>query len=112
MTRHRKFSNCRAMVLAGILALLCNAKAFPVDVTSGDWPELNHDKLGTRYSPLASINTSNAKNLKIVCEYKFPDKEDEAAHNRSLGLGSPGRVLNTLSRNGVQPERARERLRL
>jgi len=45
MTRHRKFSRCRAMALAGTLALLCNAKAFPVDVTSGDWPEVNHDKL-------------------------------------------------------------------
>jgi glucose dehydrogenase len=72
MTRHRKFSNCRAMLLAGTMALLCSAKAFSVDVTSGDWPEVNHDKLGTRYSPLALINTSNAKNLKKVCDYKFP----------------------------------------
>jgi glucose dehydrogenase len=75
MTQHRKFSNCCAMVLAATLTLLGNAKAFPVDVASGDWPEVNHDKLGTRYSPLALINTNNAKNLKKVCEYNFPDKE-------------------------------------
>ena len=56
MTRHRIFSNGRAMVLAGTLALLSNAKAFPVDVTSGDWPEVNHDNLGTPYRPLAMIN--------------------------------------------------------
>jgi glucose dehydrogenase len=62
-----------AMVFAGTLALLCNANAFQADVTSGDWPEVNHDKLRTRYSPLALINTSNAKNLKKACEYKFPD---------------------------------------
>jgi len=85
MTRHRKFSRCRAMALAGTLALLCNAKAFPVDVTSGDWPEVNHDKLGTRYSPLASINTSNAKNLKMVCEYKFPDKEPSQSAPIAIG---------------------------
>lgn len=75
MTRHRKFSNCNAMVFACTLVLLSSAKAFQAGVTPADWPEVNHDKLGTRYSPLALINTSNVKNLKKVCEYKFPDKE-------------------------------------
>src|ERR1700756_2744099 len=75
MTRYPKFSNWRAIVVAGGLALLCNAKPSEAQVTAGDWPDVNHDKLGTRYSPLALINTSNAKNLKKICEYKFPDKE-------------------------------------
>jgi hypothetical protein len=43
MTRDPKFSNWHAMVLAGTLALLCNAKAFQAEITSGDWPEVNHD---------------------------------------------------------------------
>jgi len=85
MTRHRQFSNCRAMVLAGTLAPLCNARAFPVEATSGDWPEVNQDKLGTRYSPLASINTSNAKNLKKVCAYTFPDKEPSQSAPIAIG---------------------------
>ena len=85
MTRHRQFSNCGAMVLAGALALPSNAKAFPVYVTSGDWPEVNHDKPGTRYSPLALINTHNAKNLKKVCEYKFPDKEPSQSAPIAIG---------------------------
>lgn len=75
MTRHLRFGKSYAIVLAGSLVLLCNATAFADDVTSGDWPEVNHDKLGTRYSPLASINASNAKDLKKVCEYRFPIKE-------------------------------------
>ena len=52
MTRYPRFSNWSAMVLTGTLVLLSNAKAFQADVNSGDWPEVNHDKLGTRYSPL------------------------------------------------------------
>ena len=85
MTQHRKFSNCRANMLAATLALLGNAKAFPADATSGDWPEVNHDKLGTRYSPLALINTSNAKNLKKACEYKFPNKEPSQTAPIAIG---------------------------
>ena len=42
MRRYPKFSDWLAMVLAGTLALLCNAKVFQADVTSGDWPEVNH----------------------------------------------------------------------
>jgi alcohol dehydrogenase (cytochrome c) len=73
------------MVVAGTLALLFNAKAFQADVTSSDWPEVNHDKLGTRYSRLALINTSNSKNLKKVCEYKFPDKEPSQSAPIAIG---------------------------
>ena len=47
---------------------------------------MNYDKLGTRYSPLALINTSNAKNLKKVCEYKFPDKEPSQAAPIAIGV--------------------------
>jgi alcohol dehydrogenase (cytochrome c) len=85
MTRDRKFSNCRAIVLAGASALLCNSTSFAVELTSGDWPEVNHDKLGTRYSPLALINTSNAKDLRKVCEYKFPDKEPSQVAPIAIG---------------------------
>jgi alcohol dehydrogenase (cytochrome c) len=73
------------MVLAGTLALLFSAKTFQADVTSGDWPEVNHDKLGTRYSPLALINTSNATHLKKVCEYKFPEKEPSQSAPIAIG---------------------------
>lgn len=85
MTRHWKLCNSRTMVLASSLALLSNAKAFPADVTSGDWSEVNHDKLGTRYSPLALINASNVKNLKKACEYKFPDKEPSQTAPIAIG---------------------------
>ena len=85
MTRHRKFSKSCAIVLAGTLALLCNARAFQADVNSGDWSEVNHDKFGTRYSPLALINTSNAKNLKKACEYNFPDKEPSQTGPIAIG---------------------------
>lgn len=83
MTQRRKLSKSFAIVLAGSLALLCNAKQ--AEVTSGDWSEVNHDKLGTRYSSLASINTSNAKNLKKACEYKFPDKEPSQTAPIAIG---------------------------
>ena len=83
MTRHQKFSRSFAIVLVCTFALLCNAKQ--ADVTSGDWSEVNHDKFGTRYSPLALINTSNAKNLKKACEYKFPDKEPSQTAPIAIG---------------------------
>jgi hypothetical protein len=45
--QRRKFSNRRATVLAGTLALVCNPKALQTSAVSGDWPEVNYDKLGT-----------------------------------------------------------------
>jgi hypothetical protein len=99
MTRHRKFSNCRAMVLAGTLALLCNAKTFPADVASGDWPEVNHDKLGTRYSPLALINTSNAKNLTKSANTNFPRRSLPSLPRSQSAVSSTQALLTTPSRS-------------
>jgi alcohol dehydrogenase (cytochrome c) len=44
-------------------------------MSSEDWPYVNHDTYGTRYSPLKEITPTNAKKLHKVCAYTFPDKE-------------------------------------
>ena len=41
----------------------------------GDWLYVDHELAGTRYSPLAQINTKNVSQLARVCTYSFPDKE-------------------------------------
>src|SRR5262249_39915015 len=38
-----------------------------------DWPTYNRDLAGTRYSPLAQINTKNVANLKPAWSYKPSD---------------------------------------
>ena len=55
MTRYPKFSNC------GTLALLCNAKAFQAEITSGDWPEVNHHS-----SPLLGGVTATAGDVVLT----------------------------------------------
>lgn len=36
---------------------------------SGDWPAYGHDRLGTRYAPLTSINRSNVSHLTVAWTY-------------------------------------------
>ncbi len=36
---------------------------------SGDWPAYGHDRLGTRYAPLTSINRSNVSGLTVAWTY-------------------------------------------
>jgi alcohol dehydrogenase (cytochrome c) len=43
--------------------------------SSADWPYVNHDTSGTRYSTLEEINSTNANKLQKACAYTFPDKE-------------------------------------
>jgi len=40
-----------------------------------DWPYVNHDTYGTRYSPLYAIDTRNVNRLQRACTYTFPNKE-------------------------------------
>ena len=70
----------QAILNAGTLALLFNAKAFQAVVTSGDWPEVNHDKLGTRYSePLGAT-------------YLDEDGSEQYIWMGSYGIG-PARIV-------------------
>jgi hypothetical protein len=54
--QRRKFSNRRATVLSGTLALLCNPKALQTNAASGDWPEVNYDKLARNVQYLAAVS--------------------------------------------------------
>ena len=38
-----------------------------------DWPTYNHDLAGTRFSPLAQINTANVGKLALAWSYYTPD---------------------------------------
>jgi alcohol dehydrogenase (cytochrome c) len=40
-----------------------------------NWPYVDHDYRGQRYTPLAQITANNAANLAEVCRYTFPEKE-------------------------------------
>ena len=62
--------------LAGLQGHTEAAQAPAADRTViADWPYVNHDTYGTRYSALSAINTTNAGKLHRVCSYAFPEKE-------------------------------------
>jgi len=44
-------------------------------ITAGDWPSVNHDANGSRYSTLKEIDSTNVGALKKVGTYSFPDQE-------------------------------------
>lgn len=67
------FACCVALLLS--LTALVQGRAQDASERAGDWPYVDHDFGGTRYSALATINTTNAKKLTIVCSYSFPVKE-------------------------------------
>jgi alcohol dehydrogenase (cytochrome c) len=42
---------------------------------SANWPYVDHDYRGQRYTPLDQISAKNVSDLAQVCSYTFPDKE-------------------------------------
>jgi quinoprotein glucose dehydrogenase len=76
----------RAMAISVVLALLgapcaANAQALPgaeaestKALARGEWPAYAGTYAAARYSPLAQINRTNAKNLHIAWRWKSPDQ--------------------------------------
>ena len=67
--------------LAAACLLLPGADAQPVP--AADWPMYNRDLRGSRYSPLAQINTRNVASLKQV--WTYPLGQDSSAGGISGG---------------------------
>src|SRR5436305_11872663 len=75
----------RAMTISVVLALLCapyaeNAQAIPgalaessAALARGEWPAYAGTYAAARYSPLAQIDRTNAKDLRVVWRWKSPD---------------------------------------
>jgi alcohol dehydrogenase (cytochrome c) len=42
---------------------------------TANWPYVDHEYRGQRYTPLDQITAKNAADLAQVCSYTFPDKE-------------------------------------
>jgi glucose dehydrogenase len=42
---------------------------------SANWPYVDHDYRGQRYTPLDQITAKNAADVAQVCSHTFPDKE-------------------------------------
>jgi quinoprotein glucose dehydrogenase len=90
----------RAMTISVVLALLgapcaANAQALPgaeaestKALARGEWPAYAGTHAAARYSPLAQINRTNAKNLHIAWRWKSPDQAIKDA-NPAAGPASP-----------------------
>src|SRR5437762_10309218 len=76
----------RAMTISVVLALLCapyaeNAQAIPgalaessAALAKGEWPAYAGTYAAARYSPLAQIDRTNARDLHIAWRWKSPDQ--------------------------------------
>ena len=45
---------------------------------SANWPYVDHDYRGQRYTPLDQITAKNAADLAQTCSYSFPEKDARA----------------------------------
>jgi len=59
---------------------------------SANWPYVDHDYRGQRYTPLDQITAKNAADLAQVCSYTFPDKEPSQNSRRKRHPSSPPSV--------------------
>jgi len=75
-----KYSSVRFVIIAGAVAVLLAVasqagraqRGAPARNPDADWPMYNRDLAGTRYSPLAQINTNNVSTLKKAWSFKLP----------------------------------------
>ena len=81
-----RFSGISVLASGTLLALLL-APATRAQ-TAADWPMYNRDLAGTRYSPLAQINTGNVAKLTQVWAYR-PRAEDAAPSAASFNQVTP-----------------------
>jgi quinoprotein glucose dehydrogenase len=82
-----------ALLLAATLPLL-QSQTKPGANAAGEWPMYNRDLAGTRFSPLAQINTKNVANLKEAWNFKI------GRHPSSGGI-TGGHELTPIVLNGV-----------
>ena len=84
-----------ALVVATILtASVMQAQSKSAANAAGEWPMYNHDLAGTRFSPLAQINTKNVAGLKEAWTFKI------GRHPSSGGI-TGGHELTPIVVNGV-----------
>jgi quinoprotein glucose dehydrogenase len=62
--------------------------AQPAKIRDGDWPMYNRDLAGTRYSPLAQINSGNVAKLTKVWSYRLRSDEERKVLRENLGAFS------------------------
>ncbi len=59
-----------------VLSCLQTSAVTKPPLPDGDWPAYGRDAGGSRYSPLAGINRSNVKKLKVAWTYRTGDVSD------------------------------------
>ena len=76
------------MSLAGATLLACACHAGPATAPSpvavGDWPGYGRDALGSRYSPLAQIDTISVKQLAVAWTYHTGETSIRTRKTRSF----------------------------
>jgi len=65
-----------AVITICVLSCLQTSAVTKAPLPDGDWPAYGRDAGGSRYSPLAGINRSNVKKLKVAWTYRTGDVSD------------------------------------
>ena len=76
----------RTLAVATLLACGCHAgpATRPSPVAVGDWPSYGRDALGSRYSPLAQIDTGSVKQLDVAWTYHTGEVSIRTGKQRSF----------------------------
>lgn len=76
----------RTLVLAALVACACHGgpATAPSPVAVGDWVSYGRDALGSRYSPLAQIDTLSVKQLAVAWTYHTGETPIQTGKHRSF----------------------------
>src|SRR5258708_39814164 len=90
-SRQRK-SDLDSVLTRSLIILVASAPlAFPqaqgTRIPDADWPRMHRDLAGTKYSPLAQINTKNVGSLKEAGSYKLRPERETAEPQGAAYLG-------------------------
>src|SRR5215831_21292152 len=80
----RQFVTALAVIALAVAPSAQKKAATPAQ----EWPTYNHDLAGTRFSPLAEINTTNVAKLAQAWAYRFPPPPGGGRGGGGLGGGS------------------------
>src|SRR5688572_29682074 len=75
MGHHTARASLAAVLLLSCYALIARASDRATQFVN--WPNVNNDKAGTRYSPLDQINRDNVRNLTVAWTYNTGDAGDK-----------------------------------
>ena len=99
----------KIFAVAAFLSPVVTAQSQSASADPTEWPTYNHDLAGTRYSPLAEIDTTNVADLAVAWTYR-PAATGGRASAQTVPIVVAGRMYLTAGNRvvAIEPETGKE----